>query len=63
MCYFSLASGFLTGKYRSERDFKKSARGQGMDKYLNERGHRILHALEESLPSIMPNPLKSLLRG
>jgi aryl-alcohol dehydrogenase-like predicted oxidoreductase len=47
ICYFSLASGFLTGKYRSERDFGKSARGHGMDKYLNERGHRILRALDD----------------
>src|SRR3954449_12985815 len=31
--YFSLASGFLTGKYRSETDFGKSPRGQGMKKY------------------------------
>jgi aryl-alcohol dehydrogenase-like predicted oxidoreductase len=45
--YYALASGFLTGKYRSERDFGKSARGQGMDKYLNERGHRILRALDD----------------
>ena len=35
---FILASGFLTGKYRSEQDFGKSARGQGMTRYLNERG-------------------------
>ncbi len=45
--YFSLASGFLTGKYRSEQDFGKSARGQGMAKYLNPRGRRILQALDE----------------
>lgn len=45
--YFSLAAGFLTGKYRSEADFGKSARGQRMGKYLNERGHRILVALDE----------------
>jgi len=45
--YFALASGFLTGKYRSEADFGKSARGQGMAKYLNERGLRILGALDE----------------
>ncbi len=44
--YFSLAAGFLTGKYRSERDFGKSARGGRMSKYLNERGHRILGALD-----------------
>lgn len=45
--YFSLASGFLTGKYRSEADFGKSQRGQGMKKYLNDRGFRILNALDE----------------
>lgn len=45
--YFSLASGFLTGKYRSEQDFAKSARGQGIKKYLNERGYRILEALDQ----------------
>jgi aryl-alcohol dehydrogenase-like predicted oxidoreductase len=45
--YFSLASGFLTGKYRSEKDFGKSARGSGMAKYLNERGLRILAALDQ----------------
>jgi aryl-alcohol dehydrogenase-like predicted oxidoreductase len=45
--YYSLASGFLTGKYRSDRDFGKSARGKGMTHYLNERGHRILKALDE----------------
>lgn len=45
--YFSLASGFLTGKYRSEADFSKSKRGGGMGKYLNERGFKILAALDE----------------
>ena len=45
--YFSLASGFLTGKYRTEEDFTKSARGGGMKKYFNERGFRILAALDE----------------
>ena len=45
--YFSLAAGFLTGKYRSEADFGKSARGPGMKKYLNPRGMRILAALDE----------------
>jgi aryl-alcohol dehydrogenase-like predicted oxidoreductase len=43
-----LASGFLTGKYRSEADLSKSARGSGIGKkYLNERGFRILAALDE----------------
>lgn len=45
--YFSLASGFLTGKYRSEADLTKSVRGGGMTKYLNERGHAILAALDK----------------
>jgi aryl-alcohol dehydrogenase-like predicted oxidoreductase len=45
--YFSLASGFLTGKYRSEADLNKSPRGGGIGKYLNERGFRILKALDE----------------
>ncbi len=44
--YFSLASGFLTGKYRAENDFSKSSRGQGMKKYLNPRGFKILAALD-----------------
>ena len=44
--YFALAAGFLTGKYRSEADFAKSARGGGMSKYLNPRGRRILAALD-----------------
>ena len=44
--YFSLASGFLTGKYRSKQDQGKSPRGGGMGKYLNARGERILAALD-----------------
>jgi aryl-alcohol dehydrogenase-like predicted oxidoreductase len=45
--YFSLASGFLTGKYRSEADLAGRARGQGVKKYLDDRGFRILAALDE----------------
>jgi aryl-alcohol dehydrogenase-like predicted oxidoreductase len=45
--YYSLASGFLTGKYRSAADFGKSPRGGGMKRFLNERGLRILKALDE----------------
>ena len=44
--YYSLASGFLTGKYRSEADLGKSARGGGVKKYLNPDGLRILAALD-----------------
>jgi aryl-alcohol dehydrogenase-like predicted oxidoreductase len=45
--YFSLAAGFLTGKYRTEADYGKSPRGTGMKKFLNERGLRILDALDD----------------
>jgi len=44
--YYALASGFLTGKYRSEGDLSKSPRGRGAKKYLNGRGLRILSALD-----------------
>lgn len=44
--YYSLESGFLTGKYRSKEDLNKSPRGGGMEKYFNERGFRILEALD-----------------
>ena len=44
--YFSLASGFLTGKYRSEADLAKGPRGQMVKKYLDDKGHRILAALD-----------------
>ncbi len=43
--YYSLASGFLTGKYRSAQDLSKSIRGQGITIYLNQRGFRILDML------------------
>ncbi|HWI37495.1 MAG TPA: aldo/keto reductase [Burkholderiales bacterium] len=44
--YYSLASGFLSGKYRSKADLGKSARGEGIAEYLDERGERILRALD-----------------
>jgi aryl-alcohol dehydrogenase-like predicted oxidoreductase len=44
--YFSLASGFLTGKYRSEKDLQGKARGYRAKNMLNERGFRILKALD-----------------
>ena len=44
--YFSLGSGFLTGKYRSEKDLAGRARAGFVKKYLNERGLRILDALD-----------------
>lgn len=46
--FFSLAAGFLTGKYRSEADYGKSPRGaRSIPKYLNPRGMRILAGLDE----------------
>jgi aryl-alcohol dehydrogenase-like predicted oxidoreductase len=44
--YFSLASGFLTGKYRSQKDVEGKARGYRVKDMLNERGFRILKALD-----------------
>ncbi len=45
--YYSLASGFLSGKYRNESDLNKSVRGSGIKKYLDEKGQHILTALDE----------------
>jgi aryl-alcohol dehydrogenase-like predicted oxidoreductase len=45
--YYSLAKGFLSGKYRGEADLGRSPRGGGVKGYLNERGFRILAALDE----------------
>jgi aryl-alcohol dehydrogenase-like predicted oxidoreductase len=44
--YYSLASGFLSGKYRSKADLEKRARRSGVEKYMNERGFRVLKALD-----------------
>jgi aryl-alcohol dehydrogenase-like predicted oxidoreductase len=44
--FFALARGFLTGKYRSTADLAKSRRGEGVKQYLNERGLRVLAALD-----------------
>jgi aryl-alcohol dehydrogenase-like predicted oxidoreductase len=45
--YYSLASGFLTGKYRSENDLSLSSRGAGVKKMLDPRGYKILAALDK----------------
>ncbi|MFT3719225.1 aldo/keto reductase [Pseudorhodoferax sp.] len=44
--YYSLASGFLSGKYRSQADLAGRARGQGVARYLDARGLKILQALD-----------------
>ncbi len=46
--YFSLASGFLSGKYRSKEDLSNRARGNMVEKYLNQRGFRIVEALQRA---------------
>jgi aryl-alcohol dehydrogenase-like predicted oxidoreductase len=56
--YFALASGFLTGKYRSENDLAKGPRGQMVKKYLDERGFRILAALDEVAAKLNSTPGK-----
>jgi len=55
--YYSLASGFLSGKYRSENDLaKSSARGGAVKKYLNPRGMKILTALDDVASSHHAKP-------
>lgn len=44
--YFSLAQGFLTGKYRSTSDLNKSQRGRNIERYLDARGFNILEKLD-----------------
>jgi aryl-alcohol dehydrogenase-like predicted oxidoreductase len=56
--YFSLASGFLTGKYRSKQDMSKSPRGSSMDKYMNERGFRILDELDNTARQYNATPAR-----
>ncbi|HWH82802.1 MAG TPA: aldo/keto reductase, partial [Burkholderiaceae bacterium] len=54
--FYALASGFLTGKYRSEADLGRSARGAGVKKYLNERGLRVLEALDDVAQRLSATP-------
>ena len=54
--YASLASGFLTGKYRSEEDLEGRERGSKVSKYLNERGFRILETLDEIAKRLNATP-------
>jgi aryl-alcohol dehydrogenase-like predicted oxidoreductase len=55
--FYSLAAGFLTGKYRSGADADKSARGKTtVSKYLNERGLRILAALDQAAAATGSTP-------
>jgi len=54
--YFSLAKGFLSGKYRGEKDLAGSARADGVKVYLNPRGFRILDALDSVAAARKANP-------
>ncbi len=45
--YFSLAAGFLTGKYRTPADAEGKARGKNVAKYINEHGFAVIAAMEE----------------
>jgi aryl-alcohol dehydrogenase-like predicted oxidoreductase len=57
--YFGLASGFLTGKYRSEADLGKSQRGEDIGQYLNARGFRILDALDQVAAETQATPAQA----
>jgi aryl-alcohol dehydrogenase-like predicted oxidoreductase len=59
--YFSLASGFLTGKYRNEGDLARSARRDMVKKYLNARGLWILEALDRVARSHAATPASAAL--
>jgi len=54
--FYALASGFLTGKYRSQADLGKSVRGSGAGKYLNERGLAVLGALDAVAANVGATP-------
>jgi aryl-alcohol dehydrogenase-like predicted oxidoreductase len=45
--YYSIASGFLTGKYRSKADAEGRARGARVEKYLNDYGFGVIAALDD----------------
>ena len=54
--YFSLASGFLTGKYRTEADLEKSSRATMVKRYFNDRGLRVVSTLDEVAKKHDANP-------
>jgi aryl-alcohol dehydrogenase-like predicted oxidoreductase len=56
LTYFSLANGFLTGKYRTEQDLVGSSRAEAVKPYLNARGMRILDALDEVAEALAKTP-------
>jgi aryl-alcohol dehydrogenase-like predicted oxidoreductase len=56
--YFSLASGFLTGKYRAKEDLAKSKRGSLVENKLDARGLKILAALDEVAAELQSTPTR-----
>ncbi|HEV7969169.1 MAG TPA: aldo/keto reductase [Candidatus Acidoferrales bacterium] len=56
--YFPLAGGFLSGKYRSEKDVAGKARARNVTKYLNERGFKIVAALDQVAKKYDATPAK-----
>ena len=56
MTYFSLARGFLTGKYRTAADRSKSPRGEGASAYLNTKGLAVLDTLDRLAGELDSNP-------
>ena len=56
LTYSSLASGFLTGKYRSGDDLAGRARGERVRQYVNERGFRIINALDQAAKQLNSKP-------
>lgn len=54
--YYSLASGFLSGKYRSEADVGDAKRSAGVKKYINPKGMAVLKALDEAARKTGSNP-------
>ena len=56
LTYFSLASGFLTGKYQSEQDLLNSSRKEIVEKYMNESGFKIINALKQVAKELNTTP-------
>jgi len=56
VCYFALASGYLTGKYRSAADLAQSARGMGVKRYLSGKGPAVLQALDTVAADLRATP-------
>lgn len=56
--YFSLAAGFLTGKYNSTADLGESSRRRSLERYFDERGERILTALRGASRELQVPPVQ-----